>query len=107
MDAPDGITVDHILHDKRPLPQYDNRKSNLRFTSHSQQEMNTSLRKDNTSGRKGVYFVKSSNKWKAAIAEHGNDHHLGIFDTFDEAVKARETAEALYFGEYNYKSNNN
>lgn len=105
MDAPNGITVDHIVHDKRPLPQYDNRKSNLRFATKSQQVMNTSLRKDNTSGRKGVYKVKSKNKWRASITENGKTHELGTFNTFEEAVKAREDAENLYFGDYKYQYN--
>ena len=107
MDAPDGITVDHIVHDRRPLPQYDNRKSNLRFANNSQQQMNTTIWRNNSSGRKGVSFLKKNNKWKATITKNGENHNLGTFNTFEEAVKVREEAERIYFGEYDYKLNNN
>lgn len=45
-------------------------------------------RRNNTSGRKGVYKTKW-NTWKVYF----NRKHLGTFKTFDEAVKVREKAE--------------
>ena len=45
-------------------------------------------RRNNTSGRKGVYKTRW-NTWKAYF----NRKYLGTFKTFDEAVKVREKAE--------------
>ena len=45
-------------------------------------------RKNNTSGRKGVFKTKW-NTWKVFF----NRKYLGTFKTFDEAVKVREKAE--------------
>ncbi len=49
-------------------------------------------RANNTSGRKGVSRVKSG---KYVAYFYGK--HLGTFNTFDEAVKAREQAESKFF----------
>ena len=46
------------------------------------------LRRNNTSGRKGV----SKTKWNTWIAQF-NRKYLGTFKTFEEAVSARENAE--------------
>ena len=62
MDCPKGIEVDHIYHN--PL---DNRKSQLRYATSSQQKMNTKIRCDNSSGHRGVYYDKSRNTWNVNI----------------------------------------
>ena len=33
--------------------------------------------------------------------------HLGTFNSFEDAVKARKRAEQKYFGEYSYNNINN
>lgn len=45
-------------------------------------------RRNNTSGRKGVFKTKW-NTWKVCF----NNKYLGTFKTFDEAVRVREKAE--------------
>ncbi len=52
--------VDHI--DKNKL---NNMFYNLRFVTHSENGRNATIRKDNTSGIKGVYFVERDNTWVA------------------------------------------
>jgi hypothetical protein len=47
------------------------------------------IRANNTSGVIGVSWVSRTGKWKAKI----NQRHLGFFNLFDEAVKARKEAE--------------
>jgi hypothetical protein len=47
--------------------------------------------------KRGVYYHKLANKWTSQIKIDGKKKHLGLFDLFDEAVKAREQAESLYF----------
>ncbi len=80
--------IDHIDRIK-----HHNWISNLRETSHSCNTKNTNLRVDNTSGAKGVYLDKSSNKWRAGIMVNQKAYYLGVFKDFDEAVCHRLAAE--------------
>ena len=89
------VFIDHIYHNKT-----DNRKSQLRIVSASQNSMNTVKRKDNTSGVTGVSL--ENNRWSAQITCGGKLIRLGRFNTFDEAASARKLAEEKYFGEYAY-----
>lgn len=93
------IDVDHI-HGKQT--RYDNRKENLRIATRSQNNMNSALSKNNTSGVTGVYFDKNTKKWSASITVNYKTIHLGSFDTFEKAVNARKEAEERYFGKYSY-----
>jgi len=98
MNCPKDMEVDHIYH-----VNHDNRKSELRIVTRSQNQMNRKIFKNNTSGVKGVNWEKFANKWRAQIKIKYNKIHLGLFDNFEDAVKARKEAEVKYFGEYNYK----
>lgn len=49
----------------------DNRMTNLRLADSAQNNANSRMRKDNTSGVKGVWFDKSKNKWVARIKFYG------------------------------------
>lgn len=89
--------VDHIHHNL-----YDCRKNELRICEHYQNITSQKLRKDNKSGHKGVYYRKDREKWVAQITYNKIVYHLGNFDTFEEAVQAREKAEREIHGEFNY-----
>lgn len=89
--------VDHIKH----IP-YDNRKSQLRIVSNSQNNMNKEYQSNNTSDIIGVYFSESKQKWIPEIKKDGKKYYLGQFDNFEDAIKARKEAENKYFGEYSY-----
>lgn len=93
------IDVDHI-HGKKT--RNDNRKENLRLATRSQNNMNSALSKNNTTGVTGVYFDRNAKKWTASIMVNYKTIYLGLFDTFEEAVKTRKKAEEKYFGEYSY-----
>ena len=54
----------------------------------------------NTSGARGVYYDKKSGKWRARLKFKGKLMSFGIYDNFEEAVKARKAAEEEYFGEF-------
>lgn len=54
------------------------------------------LMKNNKSGYTGV--SQKGNKWIAEIRFQGKYHYLGLWDTYDEAVKARQRGEEEYFG---------
>lgn len=94
--------VDHIYHNKA-----DNRKSQLRIVTNSQNQMNKGKNKNNTSGTAGVYWHKNSQKWESIITLNGKLIYLGIFDNYDKAVQVRKEAEEKYFGEFRYKENVN
>lgn len=51
-------------------------------------------RTDNTSGHTGVSPTKNG-KWYAHIGMQGDRYHLGVYDTFEEAVRARECAKKI------------
>ena len=89
----DDQEVDHINHNTN-----DNRKENLRIVTRSQNQMNASLRSNNTSGVTGVYFDNTYGYWVSKIQQDV----LGHFANFEDAVKVRKEAEEKYFGEYSY-----
>ena len=99
--ALDGEEVDHINGDRS-----DNRKSNLRRCTRSQNFMNKCKQSNNKSGFRGVYWnshIKNP-KWVAYITVERKRKHLGYFDNIEDAIEARVKAEEIYHGEY--KTNN-
>lgn len=83
--------VDHVNRNR-----LDNRRSNLRPASAGENADNASIRKDNTSGVKGVSWDKRCAKWSAQIQHRGQYIWIGYFDTKEEAATAyRERANEL------------
>jgi hypothetical protein len=91
----DGKVVDHI---DRNI--YNNRKSNLRLCSQAQNVGNSTLRRDNSSGYKGVCWHKRDKKWQAYIRKDTKLIHLGLFDIAENAAMAYNEAALDYFGEF-------
>lgn len=87
--------IDHV--DRNPL---NNRKSNLRLCSSSQNNYNRPRYKTNKSGYSGVYWKKDRNKWTAYINVEGKRIHLGHFSCRKKAINARIQAEHLYYREF-------
>jgi len=56
--------------------------------------------KNNTSGVNGVSFHKASQKWRAKITVNKKTVYCGQFENKDDAIKARQDAELLHFGEF-------
>lgn len=84
--------VDHINHDS-----LDNRKSELRIVTPSENNQNKRIVSNNKSGYTGVFRNKRLNKWQASIRVNGKLKHLGVFEDIKDAVKARKEAERKYF----------
>lgn len=84
----------------------DNRRSNLRVIKKEINPINCKKYKNNTSGVKGVSWLKRLNKWQVGIQINKKNIYLGVYSNFDEAVKVRKEAEDKYFGEYNRKEEN-
>lgn len=55
--------------------------------------MSEKIPTNNTTGAKGVYFVRG--KWLAKIVFQKKAYHLGFYEEFAEAVEARKEAEEL------------
>ena len=79
--------VGHINHN--PL---DNRKENLRICTPSDNNLNQSISKRNTSGVTGVSFSQRENKWRARIQYEYNEY-TKFFNTKEEAIKQRQEWE--------------
>ena len=84
----DPVEIDHINGVRD-----DNRWSNLRSVTPSQNSRNKAIRSNNTSGYQGVSWDKKKEFWKAYITIGGKRVHLGSFKNFDDAVSARKAAE--------------
>jgi len=91
------IQVDHIYHIR-----HDNRKTQLRIVSNSQNCMNKGLRKDNTSGVAGVCWQENEGCWRVQIQINKVKTYIGKFTNFEDAVKIRKEAEEKYYGQYSY-----
>lgn len=88
--------VDHQNGDRT-----DNRWSNLRAATQSLNSRNSAMPKRNTSGRIGVGFDKSRNRWFAQGRVDGVQFNLGRFDSKQEAIAARVRFER----EHNFHEN--
>lgn len=70
-----------------------NRWENLRDVSHTQNLRNQRRNSANTSGSQGVDYHRASKRWRARIIVGKKEHHLGVFQSREEAVAARKAAE--------------
>lgn len=70
-----------------------NRKENLRSATKSQNCMNRSKQKNNTSGIIGVTYNKNLNKWRARINIDRKETVIDDYNKFEDAVSARLLAE--------------
>ena len=95
MQTPEGLITDHIN-----LNTLDNRKSNLRVATSSQNQHNRGKQKNNSSGFKGVTFDKERNKWIAQIWFKNKYIKLGRFDNIEDAVSARRLTGERLHGEF-------
>ena len=79
---------------------YNNKWSNLRAATNTQNSRNSRTPINNTSGYKGVSFVARLNKYRATIMVNRKSLHLGCFIDPKEAALAYNIAAQKYFGEF-------
>lgn len=87
--------ADHIDLDKN-----NNKWSNLREASRSQNMANTRIGSRNSSGLKGITLVKRQKKWMAQITHNYDTIYLGCFSTKEEAHAAYCEASKILRGEF-------
>ena len=83
--------IDHVNGNRS-----DNRIVNLRNVSVAENNKNLGMRRNNTSGRTGVYWHKPSSRWVAHIVVDGRVTSLGSFIEREDAISARVKAERTY-----------
>ncbi|PHM42378.1 HNH endonuclease [Xenorhabdus szentirmaii] len=76
----------------------DNRWNNLRLCTRSENECNKGLRKDNTSGFKGVCWNKTNKKWIVKIKLNNKTRNLGGFNDIELADLVAREAREKYHG---------
>ena len=78
----------------------DNRRSNLRLCTVSQNQFNRTKSATNTTGYKGVCWNKKKHKWQVGFTIKGRYKNLGYFDDKHEAAKAYNTGVMTYHKEF-------
>lgn len=94
----DGRIGDHIESGQT----LDNRRSNLRIVTSSQNNINARVRRDNPVGIKGIYRFRNG-KWGAKIQANKSIKFLGYFFTQEEAAAAYRKAANELHGEFAYR----
>lgn len=79
--------IDHI--NGNPL---DNRIENLRECTPHENQLNSKVRKDNTSGCRGVSFHKELKKWRVRCNIQGKRYVIGEYDDYELACLVAEEA---------------
>jgi|SRR6266850_2799308 len=90
---------DHKNHDT-----LDNRRENLRKCTRSQNCRNARIRRDNTSGFKGVGWHERIKKWEARIVVNKKQKYLGVFASKEDAARAYDIAAEVYHREFALKN---
>ena len=86
--------VDH----KNNVPT-DNRIANLRASCKATNKRNERIRKDNTSGVKGVSQTMHG-KWRARVSANKKTYHLGDFVSLEEATAVIHAARKELHGDF-------
>jgi hypothetical protein len=95
---PPGYEVDHRDEDK-----LNNRRSNLRLATRSQNKMNEGPHRNNRSGARGVSWESQTGKWRATLRIDGRRLSLGRFSDLAEAKRAYERAARKFHGKFYHK----
>lgn len=93
--TPKGFLTDH-----RNGDTLDNTRKNLRTATNAQNQRNSPVYRNNTSGFKGVSWATKAKKWIGHIRVNGKNKTLGYFTDKLDAAKAYNQAAREYHGEF-------
>lgn len=88
--------------DKHTLDRINNNGNyepgNIQWSTQKEQLRNQKIRSSNTTGFKGVWYNKKIGNYQVFIRDNYKGFYVGSFYDLDEAIGARLTAEAEYWG---------
>ena len=87
--------IDHIDGDPS-----NNKFANLRQATPGQNQHNSQIQRNNTSGVKGVSWDKKRKRWKAQIASGGVLRYLGLFRSIEDAAEVVREARCRMHGKF-------
>ena len=91
--------VDHINETKT-----DNRVENLRWATNSENQQHiSSIRSNNTTGYKGIAARTHKGQfvgWRVRLGLNNKRIELGTYHDIDDAIKVRNDAVKIYFGDF-------
>jgi hypothetical protein len=93
-EIPKGMQVDHI--DRNPL---NNSITNLRLCTQNQNQINSGVPKNNTTGYKGVLRTPNG-KFQARLGYNGKKLYLGLFETAEDAAACVKAKTIELYGEF-------
>lgn len=82
------------------LDSLDNRRINLRISERRENARNRGVRKDSSTGIKGVYFYRKTNKYFAKITVSGKHIYSRYFEKIEDATAAYLEIAKAHFGEF-------
>lgn len=97
MNAPFGIDVDHINHNR-----LDCRKINMRLCTRGENGLSKVAHKNKIIPYKGVYFEPRLGKYRVLIGVNYKSKHIGLFVDIKDAARAYNEAAKKYFGKFAY-----
>lgn len=91
---PDGMTIDHTCWERSCVnPEH------LRLATRADNNRNLSgVRKNGGGLPRGV--TRDGRRYRARVKHNGTEHHLGTFETVEQASQAAQTERAVLFGEF-------
>lgn len=87
--------IDHVNRDRS-----DNRITNLRLASRSENNYNSGLRKNNSSGVKGVSWNNLRGMWSVNVNAKGKNVFRGLFHDKEEAIAVCRDARKKIHGQF-------
>ena len=95
-----SLITGYPLTDHKNHNGLDNRRSNLRPATNSQNQQNRQPNLRSTSQYKGVHWSTRERRWRATIKHEGTARTLGNFIAEEQAALAYDAAARSLFGEY-------
>jgi hypothetical protein len=95
MTGKDPEWIDH-----RDGDRANNRWPNLRNATQAQNSYNGNLSPKNTSGYRGVSFIRAHGKYRAAVQVNGRKQHIGYFSRAEDAQLAAARVILATRGEF-------
>ena len=87
--------IDHIDRDR-----VNNRIENLRAATKAQNQRNTPVRRDSSSGAKNVCWSHKLKKWVVRLRINNKPTHIGVFEDKDLAIFVASEYRDKYHGEF-------